>query len=106
MASSHIPTENQISIVLERSTFTGGDVVRGFLNLQLSKPLKSRKIFLKLEGKEHSVWEEQRGKHTKTIYNIHPGLAHAPRLALAPHTCDPPDSLSLSRCRVCPQCWT
>ena len=97
MATSTLPTSNAISVILEKTIFTGGDTVRGYVCLQLAKNLKSRKTSVQVKGIEHTQyvrasmpilvvacitaltqpcvlrcrWEVQRGKSTHTVDNIY-----------------------------------
>lgn len=68
------PTINRIEVILEKTIFTGNDVVRGYISLNLAKKIKSRKICIVVKGQEQTVWKVQEGKSTRTVYNTHPIL--------------------------------
>jgi hypothetical protein len=86
-----LPTMPKLTVLLEKDTFVGGDVIRGTLTLTTQKPLNSREIYVKVKGVEISKyvanervrlqrsvnqclrathrWTEQRGRSTVLIVN-------------------------------------
>ncbi len=60
-----------MQIVTEQEEYHPGDVVRGYVRIVITKPIKARGIYVSFEGREHTAVTRGSGKNSHTyIQNV------------------------------------